>query len=105
MDAVVFNFNPPKDIEEELSFVIDIVLTDNHMRAPLSSVTSFKVVVRPRDEVVDFDINKLRDKQQGLDLDLPPPKMVYEANKNLNTLLIRFDQIVLLPSDIRNYTS
>ena len=31
--------------------------------------------------------------------------MIYEADIDLNLLVLKFDQIILLPADIRNYTS
>ena len=40
-----------------------------------------------------------------MDLNRPAPKLVYEADEDFNTLFIKFDQIILLPNDIRNYTS
>ena len=40
-----------------------------------------------------------------MDLNRPAPKLVYEADEDFNTLFIKFDQIILLPNNIRNYTS
>ena len=70
----------------------------------MSSINSIKVIVKLA-EGSDFDINKLRDKNQDLNSDQPPPKMVYESDNELNTLVLKFDQIILLPSDIKTYSS
>ena len=55
---------------------------------------------------VEFDIETLKTQQNDDDNELiPAPIMTYEPIDHLDNLIIVFDDFVLYPSDIKNYTS
>ena len=100
IEDVEFIFNPPARVTEDLTFDINIVIADTHATKPMSTKYSIPVILPLP---VEFNIETITTTQET-GIDLPPPVMTYEPIDAYDNLRVSFNDLVLYPSNITDFS-